>query len=236
MRADGTQRGIWGWAVGVLTLGIVLRLLILPMVWDILSLRPAACTLADPVRVRLDGAVYLLPAAAKPSVIPPLPMGRTEPSGWGICQNTADPPAAVTHFMVLDYHGLAHTARDDARRAALASIYQIVAQEVPRGGGQPFLESEPTWDGAYRRQGPPDGRGDLVAEAITRDGRPITARCGQVGTSPPEFWCFIYGRSAEGRRLRVWLRPMATPTDAWPDIFAAAEAWVDSLRAPSPRH
>lgn len=232
MRADGTQRGIWRWAVGVLTLGIVLRLLILPIAWDILSLRPAACTLADPVRVTLDGAVYLLPAAAKLDVIPGMPKGRTEPSGWGICQRAADPPAAVTDFMVRDYHGLAHLARDDAHRAALASIYQIVAQEVPRGGGHPFLESEPTWDGAYRRRGPPDGSGALVAETITRDGRPIAARCEPVRTS---FWCFIYGRSAEGRRLRVWLRPMATPTDAWPDLFAAAEAWVDSLRAPSAR-
>ena len=232
MEQGGTQRGISGWVVGVLTLGTALPLLILPMAWDILSPRPAPCTLADPVRVTLDGAVYLLPAAAKPDVIPPLPMGRTGESGWGICQRAADPPAAVTSFMVLDGHGLAHLARDDAHRAALASIYQIVAQEVPRGGRTPFLESEPTWDGSYRRQGPPDGSGALVAEAITRDGRPITARCGPVGT---EFWCRIYGRSAEGRRLRVWLRPMATPTDAWPDLFAAAEAWVDSLRAPSAR-
>ncbi len=232
MRADGTQRGISGWVVGVLTIGTALPLLILPMAWEILSPRPSACTLADPVRVTLDGELYLLPAAAKPSVIPPLPMGRTEPSGWGICQNTADPPAPVTHFMVLDYHGWAHLARDDAHRAALASIYQIVAQEVPRGGRQAILGTDPTWDGAYRRRGPPEGPVMLVAEAITRDGRPITADCMPVGT---EFWCKIYGRSAEGRRLRVWLRPMATPTDAWPDIFAAAEAWVDSLRAPSAR-
>jgi hypothetical protein len=115
----------------------------------------AACKVADPVRLQLNGVEYRIPAALQPYYSPEraLPTRDYFPKNFRTrqyCQSLDAPPAPVDSIS-FPKEGLIAWAREDADRAELAGIFPLAIKRSLRAIVPVAEGGQTTPDGLFRK-------------------------------------------------------------------------------------
>lgn len=159
------------------------------------------CTVADPVRLQLNGIEHRIPAALQPlySPEPALPTRDYFPNRFRTrqyCQSLESPPAVVDwiHF---PRKSLIAWAGEDADRAELAGIYPLSIKRSVHSNFPASEGGQSTPDGSFRKI----VRGEkfeIVSKEPIFFGTIISASCSPAATQQPSNSCRIWGRLRDG--------------------------------------
>ncbi|MGT2435740.1 hypothetical protein ACU4GH_07645 [Bradyrhizobium betae] len=192
----------------------------------------ATCERADPVRLRLNGIEYRIPAALQPDYSPPeaLPTRDYFPNGVRAkqyCQHSQDPPAAVDRI-AFPPKQLSAWASQDASRAELAGIFPLGIYRSSRPI-QPVAEGgQPMPDGLFRTV----TRGQRIEITSIQPiffGSIINAGCDPAATQKPSARCTIWGRLPDGSAIRLGVLDSEKPIRVWPLMLQQVETFISSM-------
>jgi hypothetical protein len=212
---------------------------------------PSACIPVDPIRVRMGGIEYQIPAFLQPSFLtalryPKIPR-RSIPSPNGgpptsiYCQSTSE-AAAEVETIRFERDGLAALAARNPDNFGLiigpdkinSVIYVSISAENPQFVvpdaplGSRWMSGVPLADGLFRRREGEDKRFYSVSsDTPLLYGRRIAAFCRK--TIPDRTYalgdiCTIHGHSLLGYSITVMVTLGTHPVETWPSLLVQIEA------------
>jgi hypothetical protein len=192
----------------------------------------AACKVADPVRLQLNGVEYRIPAALQPYYSPEraLPTRDYFPKNFRTrqyCQSPEDPPAVVDSIS-FPKRSLVAWAREDADRAELAGIFPLAIKRSFRSDFPVAEGGQTTPDGSFRKivRG---ARFEIISIEPMFFGMIISADCGPAGTRQPSTECTIWGRLRDGSVIQLGVLDTEKPINVWPRMLRQVEAFISSM-------
>jgi hypothetical protein len=190
------------------------------------------CSSADPVRFRLNGVEYHVPAALQPTYSPAKAVPTQDYFLEGTrakryCQRHQDPPAVVDSI-AFPQKSLGTWARVNADRSELEGVFPLVIERAARSSIPTIEGGENTSDGLFRRIARGRRLEIVSIEPVFFGGR-ISADCGPDGTQQPSSRCTIWGRLPDGSLVTLGVRDSQKPIDAWPHMLQQVEAFISSL-------
>ncbi|MCP1754109.1 hypothetical protein AB7M45_001799 [Bradyrhizobium elkanii] len=186
------------------------------------------CTVADPVRLQLNGIEYRIPAALQPLYSPEaaLPTRDYFPNNFRTRQycQSRESPTAVVDWIHFPRKNLIAWAGEDAGRAELAGIYPLSITRSARSDFSVPEGGQSTPDGPFRRI----VRGEKF-EIISNEpmffGTIISASCGPAATQQPSNSCRIWGRLRNGSLVSIGVHDTQKPINGWPRMLRQVEAF-----------